>query len=152
MLITLRLPDPTGSGSLGVTNQGLHNTTLDMSDTTQSPIQIIHRDHLPPLRFRGVELASTDDRDPSQSTRWTRWTLYRTDAGRYVLSIRYRTQWEHERSTWSAVHADTREEFIRNVQVYYWASDDSDDRGRVPEELSSMLSETLPETYVMDLA
>ena len=119
-----------------------------MSDTT-SPLHIIHRDHLPPLRFRGIELASTDDRDPSQSTRWTRWTLYRTDAGRYVLSIRYRSQWAGEHSTWSAVHADTREEFVRAIQSHYWSTDETD--GRVPEELSSMLAETLPETYVMDL-
>ena len=130
-----------------MTNKGLRNTTLDMSDTT-SPLHIIHRDHLPPLRFRGIELAATDNRGPD-SNRWTQWTLYRTDAGRYVLSIRYRSQWAGEHSTWSAVHADTREEFVRAIQSHYWSTDETD--GRVPEELSSMLAETLPETYVMDL-
>ena len=96
-------------------------------------------------------LAATDNRGPD-SNRWTRWTLYRTDAGRYVLSIRYRTQWQGERSTAEGLHADNRDELVRTIQTYYWASDDSDNRGRVPEELSSMLSEALPDTYVLDLA
>lgn len=117
--------------------------------TFPSPIHIVQRDHLPPLRFRGQIIGSADDRGIN-STRWNVWTLYRTDAGRWVLHIRHRTQWQGERTTDAALHADTREELIHVIQSHYWSTDETD--GRVPEELSALLQEHLPDTYVVDLA
>lgn len=78
------------------------------------------------------------------------WTLYQTDAGRWVLAIRHRTQWQGERTTDAAIHADNRGDLIHVIQAHYWSSDETD--GRVPEELSALLQEHLPDTYVLDLA
>lgn len=51
-----------------------------------------------PVRFTGEEVATATSRQsngPCQS-RWYELALYRTDSGRYVLAIGYRSQWEGE--------------------------------------------------------
>lgn len=51
-----------------------------------------------PLQFDGEQIAETDSRQtqgPCQ-TRWYELALYRTDGGKYVIAIGYRTQWQGE--------------------------------------------------------
>jgi hypothetical protein len=51
-----------------------------------------------PLEFSGEEIAATDSRQqqgPCQ-TRWYELALYRTDGGKHVVAINYRTQWQGE--------------------------------------------------------
>jgi hypothetical protein len=51
-----------------------------------------------PLQFSGEELAgaSSHRHDGACNTRWHELTLYRTEAGQYVLHVGYRTRWQGE--------------------------------------------------------
>jgi hypothetical protein len=51
-----------------------------------------------PLAFVGEKIASASSRQPNGpcQTRWHELDLYRTESGKYVVAIAYRTQWEKE--------------------------------------------------------
>lgn len=65
---------------------------------SESKTHTIHRDGKPPLRFTGTVIAEFDNRSvrgPNQ-TRWTEIALYRTKAGKIVVEVTNRTQWQGE--------------------------------------------------------
>ncbi len=51
-----------------------------------------------PLQFDGEQIAEADSRQPQGpcNNRWYELALYRTDGGKYVIAIGYRTQWQGE--------------------------------------------------------
>jgi len=67
---------------------------------SETETYVIRRDGKPPIRFKGRELAETNTRgrtpEGHEDSRWDRYTLYMTRAGKYVLVHEYVTQWQGE--------------------------------------------------------
>lgn len=73
-----------------------------------------------PLTFLGDQLAEVSgfrfgDREQS---RWHELALYRTESGRHVLSIGFRTRWQGEVDHDEAHHADTSAEVLNQLTAY----------------------------------
>ena len=56
---------------------------------------IIKRDGLPPISFTGEKIGAGSTRGHN-TTRWTNVDIFRTQGGRYIVSVSRLTQWEGE--------------------------------------------------------
>jgi EXLDI family protein len=67
----------------------------------------IVRDGQPDLRFVGEKVGEASNRSyqGSRQNRWTEIAIYQTKDGRYVVSVKHRSQWEGESDHASAVVA-----------------------------------------------
>ncbi|AVQ00275.1 hypothetical protein C7S18_23550 (plasmid) [Ahniella affigens] len=71
-----------------------------------------------PLAFNGTKIASSEtfrDQGPNESRHWTL-TLYKTEAGKYVLAAAFRTRWRGEEPGDLAWHADTASELVAHLK------------------------------------
>lgn len=73
-----------------------------------------------PVKFRGREIASADGErlNGRETNRWHELTIYRTDRGRYVLHIHYRTRWQGESDRHTVAVCPTPAEVIAALRSY----------------------------------
>jgi hypothetical protein len=101
-----------------------------------STTNTISRDGLPPIRYMGEILGTKSSRNHN-STRWSVWTIHRTQSGKLILETVHRTQWEGERSCRSATVYPDAESLCGAVR-----------REVVPEDLSDLIEGLFPDQWV----
>lgn len=74
----------------------------------------------PPLRFRGelIEESDGERQRGKENTRWHELGVYRTEGGKFVLRIAYRTRWQGELDRDDAVILDRPEKVAAALQGY----------------------------------
>ena len=85
------------------------------------PRHSLTRSGLPPLVFIGELIAECDGSrsgDGRENNRYHNLALYRTDGGRYVLAIAYRTRWQGEIDHDAAYHATDPAELLGHLTSY----------------------------------
>jgi hypothetical protein len=72
------------------------------------------------LQFTGEEIATATTRETEGycENRWWELTLYRTDSGRLVGSVAYRTSWRGEHDTDTAYVCDTAQELAETLKKH----------------------------------
>lgn len=106
---------------------------------TMSTINTISRDGLPPIRYTGEILGTRSSRATHNSTRWSVWTVHRTQSGKLILETVHKSQWEGERDGRSATicpDAESLCEAVRRECV------------NIPEALSDLMEELFPDQWV----
>lgn len=100
-------------------------------------IYVVKRDGQPPLRFRGTILgtASTKWVGGKDQSRWDEDTIYRTKAGKIVVSHEWHTLWQGEVNSSEAWTADDIEGIID--QLSYMDGGES----RIPRALQLALED-----------
>jgi hypothetical protein len=80
----------------------------------------LDRTGLPPLRFRGEEVARVEGRwsRGRETNRWHEVAVYRTEGGRHVVAIGYRTLWQGELDHDHVTHAAAPAAVIEALQDY----------------------------------
>lgn len=80
----------------------------------------IPRSGMPPLRFRGEEIARVDGQHAAggDHNRWHEIVVYRTAGGTYAIAIDYHSQWQGELSHHFAATCADPGEVNRIVQGY----------------------------------
>lgn len=76
------------------------------------------------LQFAGEELASASSRThqgPCEN-RWWELALYRSESGKLIVSISYRTQWQGEHATDTVYVCDTAEEIAETLRVHPYSA------------------------------
>lgn len=92
---------------------------------------------MPPIRYTG-EIAGTKSNRNHNSTRWSVWTIHRTQSGKLILETVHVSQWEGERSGRAATvcaDADSLCEVVRR------------ECGHIPEDLSDLMEELFPDQW-----
>lgn len=81
----------------------------------------VRRDGDAPLVFRGEQLATatTHEHEGDAQNRWHEITVYRTAAGRFVLAIKYHTQWQGERDCADAVVLGDQAQEVTELLRHY---------------------------------
>jgi len=76
------------------------NEEEEMRDITESHDVTLDRSGDRQLKFRGRRVGAASSRQQSGSlqNRWHELAIYRTDRGRYVVAVAYRTSWQGESS------------------------------------------------------
>jgi hypothetical protein len=104
-----------------------------------STTNTIIRDGLPPIRYNGEILGHKDSRATHNCTRWSVWTVHRTQSGKLILETVHRSQWEGERDGRSATVCPDAESLCAAVRR---------ECGNVPEDLSDLLEGLFPDQWV----
>lgn len=80
----------------------------------------LRRTGQPPLAFKGEPIAEVDGRyvGGQEQNRWHELALYRTEAGRYVLAIAYRTIWQGESDHHEAHHAESPSAVLERLRDF----------------------------------
>ena len=105
---------------------------------------IVRRDGNKDLKFKGEVLADVSNQwvAGQNQTRWKEVSIYKTESGKYVVSVIHRTCWEGEADSFQAHVCETAEDVYRCLAV--------DDMGE--ELLSTLAKEALEEAAKKDKA
>lgn len=97
----------------------------------------ISRDGLPPIRYTGEIIGSRNNGSHNNSTRWSVWTIHRTQSGKLILQTVHVSQWEGERTQRSATVYQNAKALCEAVR-----------RECPEEELGDLLEELFPDQWV----
>lgn len=103
-----------------------------------STINTISRDGMPPIRYTGEIIGQKNSRSHN-STRWSVWTIHRTQSGKLILETVYVSQWEGERGSRSATVCPDVQSLCEAVRR---------ECGDIPEDLSDLMEELFPDQWV----
>ncbi len=68
-----------------------------------------------PLAFTGEQLLATDDKTLN-STRWTKVSVHKTKAGRFVVGVGHMTCWQGESDSYKAEAFDSLDDVISYIE------------------------------------
>ena len=103
-----------------------------------STTNTISRDGLPPIRYNGEIIGQQSSRSHN-STRWSVWTIHRTQTGKLILETVHPSQWEHESNGRSATICPDAKALCEAVRR---------ECGNIPEDLSDLLEGLFPDQWV----